>query len=84
MNEIKVKVTTLNNAEDVLNNLSTMNDLGRIKAKKLETYFRTNPMQLAKALREFGEIDELQYKEMITKIRKAYIEKDFKSNESSK
>lgn len=35
------------------------------------------PMEIAKALRDFGEIDELQYKEMVTNIRKDDIEKDF-------
>ena len=84
MNEIKVKVTTLNDVDDFLNLLPTMSVLGQTLVKTYSDYMKKHPMETAKALREFGEIDELQYKEMITKIRKADIEKDFKPIESSK
>jgi hypothetical protein len=73
----EIKVITLNNADDFLNNLSTMDDLGKTVAKNFDTYLRTHPLQLAKYLKGNGIIDDFQYKEMVNKIRKAVIEKDF-------
>lgn len=74
---MKIEVTQLNNDEDLLSNLVTMEDFGQFVAKRFVAKIKYSPMEFAKEMKESGLIDDLQYKQMMTNIRKADTEKDF-------
>lgn len=75
--KVEVKVTN-GNANDLLDNLATIEDLGEMLAQRLVNRIKNNPIEFANEMRNNEVINDKEYKEMAINIRKHQIEEDFK------
>lgn len=74
---MKVEVTNVN-ANDLLDNLATIEDLGEMLAQRMVDIIKSIPIEFANEMRNNEVINDKEYKEMIINIRKHLIEEDFK------
>lgn len=71
---IKIRVEN----KDSLDDLATVDDLAKVLAQSFIGRIYNNPIEFAKELRNNNCINDKEYKELITNIRKRNIEVDFK------
>lgn len=74
---MKVEVTN-DNDKDLLDNLTTIEDMGEMLAQRLVNRIKSNPIEFANEMRNNDVINDKEYKEMVINIRKHQIEEDFK------
>lgn len=66
------------NDNDFLNSLLTVEDLGEMLANSMVDRIKKDPIEFINQLRKCNVINEKEYKEMVTNVRKTQMEEDFK------
>ena len=72
-----IKVEVHENNKDLLDNIPTVEDLGKMIGQSIADRIKKDPIYFANKLRKDNVIDEEEYKEIIMNIKKHHIMEDF-------